>query len=438
MTPVAPQARRARSNPTVRYVSLLWLLAVLLQRFVVPGLPVALLLPIVFAWAAWGLHRGLVELDRERLVWWSAAAGATALVVSAQLLFVAQPFISVTSWGLFLTVWAPFVLRLKDRRRETVVLVFRRVAQISTGLAVACIVMMAVQFAGLRYQDWLAQVVPAPLLFFRPFYVITYPLSYGSEIYRAHGFVGLEPSFVSAQIGLGLLAALLVGMSRRYVLVMAIGLVAAFSGSGFLLAGVGIVVLALTPSRHVLGRYVGPGLAVGAVLLVSPLGQTLFSRVTEAGSGRSSTSLRALVPYEKVWPIYVDSPLGVLLGRGPGSSQDAVDSFGIDGLLVPTPMKIFFDYGLLAGLLLAGFLLLCLLRAPSWSMSFTLLFSLWTLQPGTTTTLLVIPVLVLVTIWSPRDGPALEVEAFPERSRGSTGTPVLAQGAPTVDETEAA
>lgn len=393
---------------TARFVAALWLLAVLFQRFKVPFTPVPLLLVLVFAWVAWGLHRRLLELDRERTAWWAAAAGATAIVAPVQLVLLDHASISPTSWGLFLAVWAPFVTRLRDRRSSTYGEALRLVAWISAGLAAAAVAMMAMQLAGVSYKDWLASVVPAPLLFFEPDYVVTYPIAYESPIYRAHGFVGLEPSFVSAQIGVGLIAAVLIGMRRRIVLLMFLGLLAATSGSGFLLAGVGILVLALHPARHVLARYSVVGVLAALLGVLTPFGQGLLSRVTEVSDGESSTSLRAVLPYQKVWPSYVEDAVAVVVGRGAGSSQDVVSAFGIDGLLVPTPMKILYDYGLIAGLLLAAFLLLCLLRAPSRSIAFALFFSLWTLQPGTTTVLIVLPVLLLVTLWVPRAGPALE------------------------------
>lgn len=404
---------------TARFVAALWLIAVLFQRFKVPFTPVPLLLLLVFGWVAWGLHKGFLELDRERTGWWAAAAGATAIVAPVQLLLLDHPFISLTAWGLFLAVWAPFMTRLRDRHSDTYREALRLVAWISAGLAAAAVAMMAVQFAGLPYRDWLASVVPAPLLFFRPDYVVTYPIAYESPIYRANAFVGLEPSFVSAQIGLGLLAAVLIGMRRRIVLLQVLGLVAATSGSGFLLAGVGVLVLALHPARHVLARYVPVGMLAALMGVLTPFGQGLLSRVTEVSDGESSTSLRAVLPYQKVWPSYVEDAVAVVVGRGAGSSQDVVSAFGIDGLLVPTPMKILYDYGLLAGLLLAAFLLLCLLRAPSRSIAFTLFFSLWTLQPGTTTTLIVLPVLLLVTLWVPRAGPPLEM-LYPDEPRYGT------------------
>jgi len=85
-----------------------------------------------------------------------------------------------------------------------------------------------------------------------------------------------------------------------------------------------------------------------------------------------------------------------------------VNDTNIVGLLVPSPIKVFFEYGLLPGLVLAGFLLLCYWGGPSRAFGLSLLASLWLLQPGTTTMVIVAPLLVFVSLWSPRTGPPIE------------------------------
>ena len=57
-------------------------------------------------------------------------------------------------------------------------------------------------------------------------------------------------------------------------------------------------------------------------------------------------------PYQFLWPQWMADPWGVIFGRGPGSSAWVVTNSGIDGLLVPSVAKVFFDYGLIGGVLL--------------------------------------------------------------------------------------
>jgi len=113
-------------------------------------------------------------------------------------------------------------------------------------------------------------------------------------------------------------------------------------------------------------------------------------------------------PYVELWPRWIVDSVTPLLGLGPGSSQREVKGSGTLGLLVPNPAKIFFDYGLIVGLVLAAFLIYVHLDSPSPSLSFTFFFSLWTVQASTTSMVLAANVLIVATLWSPRPGLPLD------------------------------
>ncbi|MCW2761484.1 MAG: hypothetical protein JWR85_1685, partial [Marmoricola sp.] len=229
------------ARSTVWWIGGLFVACVLLQRFAVPGMPVALILPLILVGAGWGLVRGLAELNRARLVAWLLAAAATSMMLTFQSLVLQRELVSVGSWALFMTVWLPFTLELVDRRLQTYVAVLRVVVIATSALAVVCVVMMLTQYAGLPYRDWLAEVVPSSWLL--QDFVITYPINYASPIYRANGWIGLEPSMVSMQMGVGLVAALLVGSRPLTVAILVAGLIAATSGSGVAILLVALLVL---------------------------------------------------------------------------------------------------------------------------------------------------------------------------------------------------
>ena len=401
--PLDERTRRA----SVRWVGSLFAVLVLSQRFAAPGFPaVPLLLPLVAVWVGVGLQRGVLELERRRAVLWLLAAGVTGLAVVAQPALVPRPVVSPTSWALFLCTWAPFVTVLRDRRRGTFLAALRPVVTAGCWLAAGCVVMTASQLAGLPYRDLLADVVPRPFLL--QDFIITYPVSYGSPLYRANAWIGLEPSMVSTQLGLALVAALLTRRRAAPVVLLVCGLLAASAGSGLAIVAVAVLVLGLHPARALLARYVPVAAAAVVLVLAAPWRSSILSRFTEASTAQSSTSLRATLPYQYLWPQWVSEPAWVLLGRGPGSSQRLVADSGVLGLLVPTPVKIFFDYGLVAGLVLAAFMAYCYAEGPSRSLAASLLVSMWFIQPGATTTVLVVPVLLLVTVWAPRVGPVVE------------------------------
>jgi len=382
--------------------------SVLLQRFSLPGGVIALLLPVVLLWCAVGWWQGWLELDRQRTWLFLVAACATALTALAQGLLVSGARLSVLSWGLFITVWAPAALRLVDRSREALVGALRVCVGVGVALAAACVGMVLAQLVGWQYRDVVADVVPASLLV--DGYVITYPLSYTSPIMRANALIGLEPSIVSLQLGVALVLALVV-RSRPWVLgALLLGLVCTASGSGLFVVAIALVVMLAHPiRRRLLPLLVPAGVAV-ALLALTPQGQGIAARITESTVAGSSTSLRALQPYAVAWPQWISDPLGVLVGWGAGSSQALMSATRIPGLLVPSPMKVFYDYGLIAGVLLACFLLACYVGGPLRSLSLALLASSWLLQPGTTTVVLVLPTLLFVTWWAPRIGAVVEMD----------------------------
>ena len=353
----------AYSIATARWVAGIFLLVVVLQRFAIPGTPVALLLPAIIIWCAIGLARRLVVFDRTRLTFWVAAAGITATAMPLQSQLVQESTISLGSWGLFMIVWLPFTLRLVERRNVTYLNMLRYVTIIATCLGVLCILMIGSALAGLPYRDWFGESVPISLQLTD--FVITYPISYGSSIYRANAWIGLEPSMVSAQLGLGLLAAIFTRAKGWIIIILVIALATTVSGSGVAIAGVGLVVMMLHRSRRLVLRYAPVAVIAGIAASLTTFGSLLLQRTNEIQQPGSSASLRALEPYSFLYPYWISDLAGLILGYGPGSSQRIITDSGIMGLLVPTPIKIFFEYGLFPGAILAAFLLVCYWGGPS-------------------------------------------------------------------------
>lgn len=401
LTPTPDEVRSAR------WVAGLFVLVVLLQRLGIPGVPnLGALTGVVVAWVAAAGLRGVVTFDRTRLMWWLGAMGVGGAFMLLQQLFVARADISVQAWLLVLVIWLPFTTRLVHRGPAAYLRLLRYACTVSTVLALLTIAMVGSQLLGVAYVDWFSRVVPAALQL-DGFNTVT-PIIYGSPIVKGNAWIGIEPSVTSALIGLGLLSGLLCGVRVWRVVVLIVGMVATVSGSGIVICIVGVAVMLFTRSRRMLSRYWFLAVLTVVAMTFTQLGSLLLSRSTELRSDNSSASLRAIQPYEYLWPRWISDPVGVVLGYGPGSAQKAVTESNILGLLVPSPIKVFFEYGLVAGIVLAGFLLLCYWGGPSRAMSLALLLSLWLLQPGVTTAVFVAPVLIFVTLWSPRPGPALE------------------------------
>jgi len=406
--PSGNPTRTGAHRPTVRWLISIFAATILLQRLSLPGGIIPVLLVVVIAACAYALLTGLMEFDRTRLSLYLLAAGLTAFAVVPQVLFIRDPLVSLTSWGLFMTIWAPATLALVHRSRETLIAAFRGCFWWGLALGIAAVLMRLIQMAGVPYVDPLAFVVPPNLLV--QGYVITYPIEYGSEIYRSNAWVGLEPSIISLQLGVTLLLGLLLRMNVGWLAVVAAGIVCTVSGSGVFIALIGVAVMLFTPMRRSLWGYVIAGSVALVLLLQTPAGQSLGRRATEITLSGSSTSLRAIEPYRYLWPQWTADPHNVLFGLGAGSSQKLVDATNRAGLLIPSPVKVFFDYGVVAGIALAIFLVYCYYGAPSLSLAVSLFTSAWILQPGTTTFVLVAPTLIFVTWWAPRAAERIEVE----------------------------
>ncbi len=369
----------------------------LFQRLAVPGLPISLTIPLLLLWAGAALARGVVELDATRTVWWMAAAGVTCLLMVAQVGLVTFPLISINSWLLWIITWLPMVFRFPDRSPRAHQATLRAVAWAGAGLSGLSVVFILLQVVGIAYRDVLAELMPSSLML--QGFVITYPIAWGSPIYKANAWLALEPSFLSFMLGVAMVSAL---SSRRHpvlVLWIALGLLCTTAGSGMAVVGIYVVASFLRGRGRHLIRYVALAVPLGLIGAATALGDSVLDRLGEAGDPRSSTTLRMIEPYIHLVPQWLADPAKLFIGGGPGSSQRAVDDLGILGLLVPTPAKMLYDYGLIGGLLMLAMILLAYLRSPAPEFAFALAFSILTLQGAAQP--LVAMTLLMITLFAP-------------------------------------
>ncbi|HEU5487049.1 MAG TPA: hypothetical protein VFU98_19255 [Microlunatus sp.] len=389
--------RRLRTRDPVPWLVGLFAANVLLQRISVPNLSIPIIVPISVIWVGLVLYAGVAVLNFRRLLLWLLGAGISAGLVIAQVLLVEGPFVSVNSWALWMTVWLPLIVHFVDRRWETYLKALRGVANVGLGLAALSLVFTGVQYLGVPYKDWVAQVVPSSLLVSG--YVVSYPVTYGSEIYKSNAWIGLEPSFVSFMLGVCVVAAVVARLHWAKVSVLLLAMLTTTAGSGLAIVITFVAVTIISGRGRSLFRYALPAVALAVLFTFTLLGEAILSRVTEAGQSRSSTSLRMIEPYLFLWPHWLADPMGVLLGYGPGSSAWVVANAGILGLLVPSVAKVLFDYGLIGGLILIALMVSTFVRAPEPRFALAMAISMFTVQaasPG-----LVICAVCVAALWSP-------------------------------------
>lgn len=393
-----------------------------LQRIAIPGLPIPVTLPLTVVWLAFALRARIVELDPTRTVVWLGVFGSTALLMVPQLFLLTNPMISVNSWGLLVAVWLPMVFRFRTRTGQAYYAAMRGVARAGGGISTLAVLFIALQQFGIPYRDLLAEVLPRSLIV--PGFVTTYPIFWGSSIFKANAWFALEASFLSFMLGLAMVAALISRRHPALVVWIGLGILCTTAGSGIVIVLLYVLVSVVRgDGRHLL-RYLLFGIPVLLIGTATALGDAILSRVGEAGQARSSTSLRAIEPYLHLVPRWFSDVSLALVGGGPGSSQRVIDDLGILGLLVPTPAKMLYDYGLIGGVLLLAMILLAYRGSPAPALAFALAVSMMLLQ-GSAQPLVVLSLLT-VTMFAPHQGivnedppdaqPAQE-ERLPLRSR---------------------
>lgn len=388
--------RRISPDPVVWVVGL-FAANIALQRLSIPGLSIPVITPLAVAWVVLALWAGVVELSYRRLVLWLLAAGVSGSLVLLQVVLVDSPFVSVNSWAFWVVVWLPLIVQVKERSRATYLRALRGIGNVGVAVAALSVLFTGSQLVGVRYHDWVADVVPPSLLV--DGYVISYPVAWGSELYKSNAWIALEPSFLSFMLGICLVAAIIARLHWVKATLILVGMLTTTAGSGLAVVIPFIALALLTGQAARLRNYALPGVLVAALFATTIAGQAILTRVTEVGDSRSSTSLRAIEPYVQLWPDWISDPLVPLLGRGPGSSAWVVSNLGIDGLLVPSPAKVLFDYGVLGGALLLMVMVAAFVRTPEPIFAASLAISMFAIQAAAPP--LVVAVLLAVSLWSP-------------------------------------
>ena len=237
--------------------------------------------------------------------------------------------------------------------------------------AVACVLQWAAQVAGWQFQDLLG-FLPENMLASSKQFNLSYPLYYGSSIFKANGVVFLEASFASQFLALAIIVQLLLRGRLWRIALFGAALLATLSGTGLLLLAGGLMVLAIRRGGRWASRaIVGVVIAVAAISL-SPVGDLIATRSTESSEEGSSGNVRFVAPYENVVSAVRSDPFVLTFGRGAGSIDRDADFFsplGIDANYPALP-KMLGEYGLPTTLIFFAFVFRVFLRrVPSITLS---------------------------------------------------------------------
>lgn len=314
--PLAAGRRRSGSRALIQYapiVAVTFLAKISLPPLGPLGLGIDV--PLILAVCLIGMAGGRFRVHTARLLLYLAML---AVLGGTQLLR-GEPF-SANSLALLAAVFLPLTLELKPRVTgpDDTRAALDALAGLAAFFGVCGVAQYALQFVvGVPAAFPVEHLVPAG--FQIGWFNSLIPLAYGSSTLKSNGVFFLEPSFFSQFMALGLLVE--VSLRRRVlvILLLTAAIAVSYSGTGLIVAGVGLVGLVVIQRRWDI-LLVGAVLAVGLVLLngVVPLGP-LVGRAGEFESTRSSGSARFVAWIDMFELQWWPDPWRVLFGAGAGS-----------------------------------------------------------------------------------------------------------------------
>lgn len=325
--------------------------ATVLAKFAFPGLPaIGLLFPVVMLAIVIGLASGRLRPVPGRLALFLLMVSVLVMVqvLRGEMFSFNSLFMMLVICFSYVPAAYDGVVRHEDAQRF--------LCNLSVTIALAGILQFCLQFvAGAPAAFPIEHFVPEA---FRTHgYNDMAVLSYGSHIYKATGFVMLEPSVFCQLCAIGLTAELVYRSRTWRLLAYAAAIVVSYSGTGLLILAVTLPMLLILHRRwDLLIR----GLLLLAVLalLVEPLNLDVTMRRAGEFSSAGSSGFQRFVGWttlfaDKLWT----DPARALLGYGPGSFFDMAVGYRAGEM---AHAKIIFEFGVIGALLYFGFICFCL------------------------------------------------------------------------------
>ena len=347
-------------------VAYIWA-TVLLQRIALPiGEGYASpLVPLGLALAAWLYitRRARIEAVRAGLM-----TVAYVLILVASLVGIAggaDP--SIPSLVLMLILYLPFALVLSAPGKPIAAGLLASVRSAASVIALLAIGQMFAQLAfGWKWSDLLATLVPSR--FMVEGYVTSYPVTFGSTIYKSNGVLLLEPSLCSQILALGILAQIGLGRGRARIVLLTLALLTTASGTGLIVLIVGLFVYLVRRGAKQVVAALALALLLGAGVAISPLSNVYLDRITNSADPGSSGYQRFVAPWDRMGEALMTSPRTLLVGSGAGSGQDQVDRIvaaqGVPAIDTPQS-KLVAEYGWPAAMLFVVFFMIVLVRGST-------------------------------------------------------------------------
>jgi hypothetical protein len=319
-----------------------------LQRFGLPfggGKSVDAVGPIGLALMAWGILRGAISMDRQRMAMMTlltllAVAGLYVHVTSPDR-FGAAPEMSSLLQFLAMTGFAVFSFA-EPMPEETF---FRLINRGLVLVAIAGLAQFALQTVGLRLFSF--QGLAPDRLLFESGYNVVIPLGFGN-LFKSNGFFLLEPSIFSQFMAMGLIIEVLTARRIWACLLLVLALLSSASGTGWIVLASFLLSACFSMGLRgiALAAIVALGLAaiLGGVAFLQPdFAATLTDRMNEITRQGTSGHLRFITPFWLLGDVLARQPNALWVGIGAGVSERLTLPYEYT---VNTPVKIVAEYGL--------------------------------------------------------------------------------------------
>lgn len=255
--------------------------------------------------------------------------------------------------------WSIFAFR-KDRR----LIALKHFRSIMLIFSIVGVVQFLLQLIGVPHRNWL-DFVPAEYIIKKYNYSI--PINYGNALYKSNGIVFLEPSIFSQFVSLAIIVEMYYFKKHRRLFVLLPALLFSFSGTGLMLLAVGALLFIFSRKWN---KFV---ISYGSVLLIF-LGLFYFSgyssytlnRIAEFQNPSTSAYLRFISPAVSYTNFFLGegNTAKFWFGLGPGATEEYQ---WITKTAPSTIMKLFVEYGIVAGLLFLSYMIyLFFSKQPFW------------------------------------------------------------------------
>jgi hypothetical protein len=335
------------------------LAVVALQRIVVPGVSVEIVL-VTFAAGLAGLCLfGEVQICGTRVILFSAFA--VSICLSS---FLASRDVSASSLILLLAAYAPYVIMLEVSRTF-----YLRCINFFVDVMIVIAFVTVIQIGGQALTGKIIvpnmdDLVPKQMII--EGFVYWQTLEWGAELIKPPAFFFREVSFVSQFLALAIVAE--IAFFRRFwrLVVLGSALFATFAGTGLLVLACTAPFLIAKFSRAA-KLFAIPIIAVAVTgLAVSGWFSNVEHRLDEYEDASSSAYGRFIYPILVLSRLEdTDNPL--LGGMGAGNADRATKGAGV----LAAPTKLLLEYGVVPAVLFYVFFIYCLFhRTPDLSFSF--------------------------------------------------------------------